>query len=637
MSGFVIAKNWKSTTKAKENTWSGQDWAGKLHLKLLMRESVTDKVVRAGLSLGANLLGNDECEFRVWAPKAQRVEVKLQRANPPANNPQVGHPASHSLIAQHAEVLPMRREEDGHFFARAKATAGDKYAYIVDGAAPLPDPVSRSLPDGVHGPTEIVDAEAFRWEDDAWRGLPMREYIIYELHVGTFTNEGTFDAAVGKLHYLKNELGVTAIEIMPVAAFPGERNWGYDGVSLFAVQQSYGGPDGLKRFVNAAHKVGLAVVLDVVYNHLGNEGNYLRNFGPYFTDLHKTPWGEAVNYDAPGSEGVRQFVVKNALYWLSEYHMDGLRLDAVQTIHDDSSKHILAEIKQNAAKFARESGREICVMAESDENDSRLVKPGSEGGYGLDGFWSDDFHHCVHTLLTGESAGYYQDFGKLEQLARALREGYVFQGEPFAFWKRPRGTDSRDVPLPANIICIQNHDQVGNRAKGERLTELASFAQRQAAAALLLLAPHTPLIFMGQEFGETAPFLFFTSFTDATLANAVRKGRREEFKDFAWNEVPDPQDPKTFAQSKLHWDFVASENPTLDWYKALIKLRKEFVIPCERTCGVTVTGDVIRMEVPALDAKVCVVANLKAPKIPTMANVVLSASDEKGTVSVSRL
>lgn len=588
------------------------------------------------LALGANLVANGECLFRVWAPKAHRVELKLQRKeDPPVKNAQVGHPAP-----EPAEVLPMQHEDGGYFRLTAKAAAGDKYAYIVDGAAPLPDPVSRLLPDGVHGSTEIADAAAFRWSDAKWRGVPLTDYIIYELHIGTFTPGGTFDAAIGKLGYLKNELGVTAIEIMPVAAFPGERNWGYDGVSLFAVQASYGGPDGLKRLVNAAHEIGLAVVLDVVYNHLGNEGNYLRNFGPYFTDLHKTPWGEAVNYDSGGSDGVRRFVVENALYWLREYHMDGLRLDAVQAIHDDSPKHILAEIKERAAEFARERGREICVMAESDENDSKLVKPESRGGYGLDAFWSDDFHHCIHTLLTGEKAGYYQDFGKLQQLATALNEGYVFQGEEFGFWKKPRGTDASDVPLPANIICIQNHDQVGNRAKGERLTALCSFAQRQAAAALLLLAPHTPLIFMGQEWDETAPFLFFTSFTDPTLASAVRTGRREEFKDFAWNEVPDPQAAETFERSKLDWSRTQGENPTLDWYKALIKLRKELVWPSERNCSASVDGDVITMKVPAGEPKVCVIANLTGPKIPAVAdgwNVVLSAADERGAVVVGTL
>jgi maltooligosyltrehalose trehalohydrolase len=583
---------------------------------------------RRTLSLGANLASDGECEFRVWAPRAQRVELKLRRKG---------------SAGEQAELIAMKRGEGGCFALRARAQAGDKYAYILDGGAPLPDPVSRLLPDGVHGSTEIVDADAFRWSDENWRGIPLSDYIIYELHVGTFTQEGTFDAAITKLGYLKNELGVTAIEIMPVAAFPGDRNWGYDGVSLYAVQSSYGGPEGLKRLVNAAHGIGLAVVLDVVYNHLGNEGNYLRNFGPYFTDLHLTPWGEAVNFDspapassagdAPGSEGVRKFVVENAVYWLREYHMDGLRLDAVQTIHDDSAKHILAEIQECAQEFAREAGREICVIAESDENDSRLVRPQRDGGYGLDGFWSDDFHHCVHTLLTSERAGYYQDFGRAEQLVRALNDGYVFQGEPFAFWKRSRGTNAKDVPLPANVICIQNHDQVGNRAKGERLTALSSFAQRQAAAALLVLAPHTPLIFMGQEWDESAPFLFFTSFTDPALASAVRKGRREEFKDFAWNEVPDPQDVETFMRSKIDWNLRHDENPALDWYKALIRLRKEYVIPGARRCEATSNGDVITMK----NEKIMVVANLRGSELPAVEagwKVVLSAADEDGAVVV---
>jgi maltooligosyltrehalose trehalohydrolase len=574
------------------------------------------------LRLGANLFPGGECEFRVWAPKAQRVEVKLQRKG---------------SAAELAEVIPMQRE-DGCFVLRAPASDGDKYAYIVDGQQPLPDPVSRLLPDGVHGSTQIVDPDSFSWTDRAWRGVPLRDYIIYELHIGTFTPEGTFAAAITKLKYLKDELGMTAIEIMPVAAFPGDRNWGYDGVSLYAVQASYGGPEGLKQLVNAAHEAGLALILDVVYNHLGNEGNYLRNFGPYFTDLHKTPWGDAVNYDAPGAEGVREFVVQNALYWLREYHLDGLRLDAVQTIHDESTKQILAEIKENVADFAREAGREICIIAESDENDSRLVRPPKSGGYGLDAFWSDDFHHCVHTLVTGESAGYYQDFGKLAQLARALREGYVFQGEPFQFWKRPRGTSAAEVPLPANIICIQNHDQVGNRAKGERLTSLCSFAQRQAAAALLLLAPHTPLIFMGQEWDETAPFLFFTSFTDPTLANAVRKGRREEFKDFAWNEVPDPQERETFERSKLNWERKQGENPALDWYKALIKLRKKFVTDADRSCSAESSDGVITMTTPRSEPKLVVIANLSGPKIPALDaewKILLSAADEKGAVTVA--
>jgi maltooligosyltrehalose trehalohydrolase len=541
------------------------------------------------------------------------------------------------------ENLPMLREESGYFNLEAPACAGDRYFYVVDGNKPVPDPVSRLLPEGVHGRTEIVDPDAFQWGDEKWHGIPLRDYILYEIHVGTFTREGTFDAVIGKLDYLKNELGVTAIELMPVAAFPGGRNWGYDGVSPYAVQASYGGPEGLKRLVNAAHEIGLAVVQDVVYNHLGNEGNYLRMFGPYFTDRHKTPWGDAINYDGADAEGVREFVVQNALYWIREYHMDGLRLDAVQTVYDDSKIHILAEIRKKVAELAGELGREVCVIAESDENDARLVLSPARGGYGLDAFWSDDFHHSVHALLTGERDGYYQDFGKIDQIAKALAEGYSFQGEHFQYWKRPRGTPAAGVPLPANVICVQNHDQVGNRAKGERWSALSSWGQRCAASALMLLAPHTPLIFMGQEFDETAPFQFFTSFGDPALGEAVRNGRREEFKEFAgtWSDVPDPQDSATFERSKLQWSKASGENDTLNWYKALIRLRKQFVNDSERRAHVQVLANTIVMRVPASQPKLKVVANLLEGSLqdePTAAESTwektLAAADEKSSVAI---
>src|SRR5882724_5943785 len=439
-------------------------------------------------------LATNSAEFRVWAPHAKQVKLQTLRSGAPP-----------------ADIL-MLSSADDTFHASTAAGSGDRYSYIVDKSQPVPDPVSRLLPQGVHGPTEIVPPES-PWTDHAWRGLDLHDYIIYELHVGTFTPKGDFDGVIERLDYLKN-LGITALELMPVAAFPGERNWGYDGVSPYAVQASYGGPAGLKRLVNAAHEVGLSVMLDVVYNHLGNEGNYLRMFGPYFTGAHKTPWGEAINYDAAGSEGVREFVIENAMYWIREYHMDGLRLDAVQTIHDDSPRHILADIQSGVQGLARELGRTVCVIAESDKNDAKLVRPQSRGGYGLDAMWSDDFHHAVHSVITGEREGYFQDFGDIRQIARALREGYVFQGEYFKFWNVPRGTSAAEVPLPANVICIQNHDQIGNRAKGDRLTALASTARRRAAAVLLLLAPHTPLLFMGEEYDEPAPFQFFTSYSD---------------------------------------------------------------------------------------------------------------------------
>jgi maltooligosyltrehalose trehalohydrolase len=350
-------------------------------------------------------------------------------------------------------------------------------------------------------------------------------------------------------------------------------------------------------------------MLDVVYNHLGPEGNYLRLFGPYFTDRHQTPWGEAVNYDQPGCEGVRLYVVDNALYWVREYHLDGQRLDAVQTIKDDSRPHILADIQENVQRLANELGRRVCVIAETDENDPRLVRDPASGGYGLDATWSDDFHHAVHTVLTGEHRGYYQDFGRKEQIVRALSEGFVFQGEHFNFWNAPRGAPPKDVPLPAHVICTQNHDQVGNRAKGERLDALVPRGASKLAAALLLFAPHTPLLFMGQEYGETAPFQFFSDFSDPALQKAVSEGRRREFKDFKWDEVPDPQDLQTFERSKLKLPVASMQSPeTLEWYTALIRIRRQEVMHGPRSCRAELTQGAILMRVPAESPRVLVIA-----------------------------
>jgi maltooligosyltrehalose trehalohydrolase len=558
---------------------------------------------------GATICG-DRTEFRVWAPNAKRVSVQLDGKG----------------------TFPMEPQAGGLFHADIPARAGDKYAYKLDGQQPLPDPVSRLLPGGVHGPSEIVDPKSFHWTDQQWRGLPFSEYIIYELHVGTFSPSGTFDGVRDRLKYLK-DLGVTAIEIMPVAAFPGTRNWGYDGVSLYAVQGSYGGPDGLKRLVDAAHQFGLAVILDVVYNHLGNEGNYLRCFGPYFTDKHKTPWGDAINYDDAGCEEVRKYVIENALYWVGEYHIDGLRLDAIQTIRDDSPQHIISEIQQAVQEFSRESGRRICVIAESDENDAKLVRPPSSGGFGLHGFWSDDFHHSVHTVLTGEKFGYYQDFGRPEQIVRALNDGYVFQDEYFQFWGERRGTPAKDVPLNANVICIQNHDQVGNRAKGERMGHLVAHGALKAAAAVMLLAPHTPMIFMGEEYGETSPFQFFTDYGDPALQKAVAEGRRKEFKEFKWDEVPDPQDTETFRRSKLHWNLASEDNDLLQWYRDLLRIRKEYVIPGERTAHAEITGNIIQLAVPKSEPRLMISVAFAPNRIASKNEIpgrTLLRSDEDG-------
>jgi maltooligosyltrehalose trehalohydrolase len=541
--------------------------------------------------------------FRVWGPNARRITLRLLPAN--------GESREIELQPGRGQSADQRAWE-----AIVEAQTGDRYYYVVDGR-PVPDPVSRLLPEGVHGPTEIVDPLQFHWSDGEWRGLPFFDYVLYELHLGTFTPEGTFDGAIKKLDALK-QLGVTAIELMPVNAFPGRRNWGYDGVGLYAVQASYGGPEAFRRFVDEAHRRGLAVILDVMYNHLGNEGNYLRLFGPYFTACHLTPWGEAINYDDEGCAGVRRFIVDNALYWLSEYHLDGLRLDAVQTIRDNSPQHIVAEIADRAHALGARLQRTICIMAETDENDARYVLPPSRGGYGLDAMWSDDFHHVLHAMFTGERAGYYQDFGAPRQLAKVLNEGYVFQGEFFHFWKANRGTSARDVPLPANILCIQNHDQVGNRAKGERLTALVPRGVRKLMAAILLLAPHTPLIFMGQEFDETAPFQFFTDFADPKIQEAVSEGRREEFKDFAFNDVPDPQHPATFERSRLNWEKANEANDMLLWYRSLLQLRRSLVQTSDRTCDARLLQEeaLLHMYVPRENPRLLLTCNLKPDRPP---------------------
>lgn len=551
---------------------------------------------------GANYR-DGQTEFRLWAPKAKHVVLRLMRIG----RSEYRDYEMRRLGSSDFGVPDFEQESDADTFTLTiDARPGDRYFYIVDGRKPLPDPVSRFQPEGVHGPTQIVDANSFPWTDQKWRGLELAKYVIYELHVGTFTPEGTLEAAIGKLSHLKG-LGVTAIEVMPVNAFPGAHNWGYDGVGLYAVQKNYGGPEALRRFVNAAHENGLAVIQDVVYNHLGNEGNYLREFGPYFTAKHQTLWGEAINYDDEGCEVVREFVVNNALYWIHEYHMDGLRLDAVQMIKDDSRKHIVAEIAERVHDLGKELGRTVVVTAETDENDACYVCE-----YGVDAVWSDDFHHVVHAMLTGEENGYYQDFvGRRDLLVRALNEGPGFQGEMFKFWNAERGTTAAGVPLPANIFCMQNHDQVGNRPKGERLTELVPRGARKWAAALLLLAPETPLLFMGEEFDEAAPFQFFTDYGDEHLQKAVSEGRRKEFEDFGWDEGPDPQEQVTFERSHLRWNWNESQQQMFHWYQDLLRLRRELVVGGQRTCRTEWLSDgVLRMQVPAENPSLYVLASL---------------------------
>ena len=506
--------------------------------------------------LGATHLGGGRTRFRVWAPLAHQVAVKI--------------------LADPEQTVPMERDARGYYEAVADgAPPGTLYRYRIDDDKERPDPASRSQPQGVHGPSQVVATE-FEWRDD-WQGLPLEDYIVYELHVGTFTPEGTFDAIIPRLADLKY-LGVTAIELMPVAQFPGGRNWGYDGVYPFAVQDSYGGPAGLKRLVNACHRAGLAVILDVVYNHLGPDGNYLWDYGPYFTDTYKTPWGSAVNFDGPYSDEVRQFFIQNALMFLDEFHVDALRLDAVHAMVDFSTTPFLAELAAAVEAQRPRLNRLVYLIAESDLNNPRLLHAPERGGYGLDAQWLDDFHHALHTLLTGENGGYYQDFGRLDDLAKALREAYVYSGEYSPFRKRRHGAPAGDLRPARFVVCAQNHDQIGNRALGERLSGLVPFAALKVAAGAVLLSPYIPLLFMGEEYAETAPFLYFVSHDDPALVEGIRQGRAEEFADFVGEgEVPDPQAEATFQRSKLQPQL--REEPRhralLEFYRTLILLRQE--------------------------------------------------------------
>ncbi|HKB80408.1 MAG TPA: malto-oligosyltrehalose trehalohydrolase [Thermoanaerobaculia bacterium] len=501
-------------------------------------------------SLGATLTAPNRTEFRVWAPFRDKVSIEI--------------------VAPSSLTVPMVRNEAGYHEAFVDVGAGARYLYLLDGVA-RPDPASRSQPEGVHGPSEVVGSE-FEWHDAGWRGIALTDFVIYELHVGTFTEEGTFDAAIGKLDALR-ELGITAVELMPVAQFPGTRNWGYDGAYIGAPQNSYGGPAGLKRLVDAAHQRGLAVVLDVVYNHLGPEGNYIREFGPYFTTRYKTPWGDALNFDGPHSDDVRWFFVHNALMWAGEYHIDALRVDAVHAIVDHSAQPFLQDLTTAVRERARELSRRIHTLAESDLNDPRVIAPRESFGLGFDAQWSDDLHHTLHALLTGEQSGYYRGFGKASDLARVFREGYFYSGQFSPYRGRRYGLKPENPDGAQFVVCAQNHDQIGNRMRGERLTVLVSREQQRLAAAVVIFSPFLPLFFMGEEYGETAPFQYFTSHSDAELIEAVRRGRREEFREFEWTgEFPDPHAEATFVRSRLTWN---EERGRREFYRTLLRLRRE--------------------------------------------------------------
>jgi maltooligosyltrehalose trehalohydrolase len=494
--------------------------------------------------LGAAPQGDGTVEFRVWAPHPERVDVRVGGAD-------------HEL----------RPEGSGVRSARVQARAGDDYAFVVDGRE-LPDPASRWQPEGLRGPSRIVDPGAFEWTDGGWHGgAELRDAVIYELHVGTFTAEGTFEAAIEHLPELAR-IGVTHLEVMPVAEFPGARGWGYDGVYISAAQSSYGGPLGFQRLVDAAHRVGLGVILDVVYNHVGaSGGKALEAYGPYFTDRYSTFWGSAINYDDADSDPVREWVLQSAEGWVRDFHVDGLRLDAIHAIHDSSARHLLQEL---AHRIHARNHRAL-VISESGLNDPKVVRPPSQGGYGHDAQWADDFHHALRVLLTGDRAGYYEEFGRVEQLAKAFRRPFVHDGDYSTFRRRRFGAPADDRPVEQFVVFDQNHDQVGNRAFGDRLPDEA----RPLAAFVTLLSPFVPMLFMGEEYGETAPFQFFTDHIDEDIAVATREGRRREFSafaDFSAEEVPDPQDPATFERSKLT---RRGDDTLRDLYERLLRTRRE--------------------------------------------------------------
>jgi len=493
-------------------------------------------------------------QFKVWAPRAKTIGLKIK-----------------------SEIHSMERADGGWWQTNVdEAGAGTDYAFVVDGNEPaVPDPRSAWQPDGVHNSSRILDHAAFPWTDQQWQAPPLSSAIIYELHIGTFTPEGTFDSAQRHLAYLK-DLGITHIELMPVNAFPGTRGWGYDGVDLFAPHEVYGGPEALKRFVNACHEHGLAVLLDVVCNHLGPSGNYLGKFGPYFTHLHNTPWGDAVNLEDAGSHEVRRFFCDNAIMWLRDYHFDGLRLDAVHAYMDRSAIHFMEQLATEVRALEAETGKHYVVIAERDLNNPRFVQAPEAGGYGMDAQWSDDFHHALVTVLTGDRSGYYSDFGSIADLAKSLKSVFVYDGIYAPHRDRIQGRPVEGLPAWRFLGYAQNHDQVGNRAKGERLSRLVSASRAKIAAALVFTAPFVPMLFQGEEWAASSPFKYFTDHEEE-LGKLVSEGRKKEFAAFGWNpdEIPDPQDEQTFLRSKLNWDEQLQQPHAeiLAWYRKLIALR----------------------------------------------------------------
>lgn len=492
----------------------------------------------------------------IWAPERNSVEILFD----------------HSRI----QAEPVN-------FGFWQATIGmeymeSEYSILLDGEGPYPDPASRFMPNGIASRSLLHLPERYKWKNKSWKGVPLREYAIEELHIGTFTDEGTYAAAEEKLDHLR-DIGITAVEIMPVAEFYGARNWGYDGVYLYSPHYSYGRPQDLMHLVDTIHSKGMSAILDVVYNHGGPAGNYLEQFGPYYSSIHRNPWGSCFNFDGENSSAVREFVIHNALYWLGTYRFDALRLDAVHGIHDSSHEHILKEMSERVKELANTTGRNIYLIAESDSNDKYLTKPIENCGYGVDAQWNDDFHHVLHYALTGETLGYYSDYAMGDGVYRSLETGFVYQGEYSGFLKKFRGTKWGNGQKNKLVAFSQNHDQVGNRAWGERLITIAGERKAREAAVITILSPFTPLIFMGEEMGETAPFLFFIDTQDKAMARAVYNGRKKEFSGFKWKDFPNPNDVKTFLSSKLRWGHSSRSRSFSNLYRDLFRIRKEHVLP----------------------------------------------------------
>ncbi|KAA9345531.1 malto-oligosyltrehalose trehalohydrolase [Adhaeribacter soli] len=507
--------------------------------------------------IGATYLGNGRCTFSVWAPEKKKMFLQL--------------------VAPENRKIAMQPAPEGYFtLTEDNISRRARYFFMPEGEEKYPDPASYFQPEGVHGPSEVVDHSAFPWQDQTWKSPPLKELILYELHVGTFTPEGTFEAIIPRLKEL-TDTGINALELMPVNQFPGSRNWGYDGVYPYSVHESYGGPEKLKELVNACHAHGIAVFLDVVYNHLGPEGNYFEKFGPYFTDKYTTPWGKAFNFDGEWSDEVREYFINNALYWFETYHLDGLRLDAIHMAFDLGAVHIWEVLSSRVKTLEEKLGRPLHLTAECDFNSPKVIKHPEAGGFGFDAQWLDDFNHALYVMLDEKGRERYYDYGQLEQVAKAYTDGFVHSGEYVKFRKRRHGVSSAGVPGEKFIVFNQNHDQVGNRVKGERLSLLVDFERLKIAAAAILLAPYVPMLFMGEEYAEEAPFFYFVSHSDKKLIEAVRQGRQKEFAAFGFNEgPPDAQAPETFNRCKLNWEKrkTGKHNVMLHWHQHLISLRK---------------------------------------------------------------